>query len=71
MSATIACLGSVGPGLAEVGPTKSYAFLPDAAKLLLSSLMVFGRLELFTSSRSPHRSGSGEAATARSSPYAQ
>ena len=48
MSATIACLGSVGPGLAEVGPTKSYAFLPDAAKLLLSSLMVFGRLELFT-----------------------
>ena len=47
MSASIACLSSIGPGLAGVGPSHTYAHLPAGAKLVLSFLMVAGRLELF------------------------
>ena len=38
----------VGPGLAAVGPTLTYAPLPGAAKLILVLLMIVGRLELYT-----------------------
>ena len=48
MSATAATLGNVGPGLGLVGATESYAFLPAAAKIVLSILMLIGRLEIFT-----------------------
>jgi trk system potassium uptake protein TrkH len=47
MSATIACLSSIGPGLNEVGPSQNYAAIPAAGKLLLSFCMIAGRLELF------------------------
>jgi trk system potassium uptake protein TrkH len=47
MSATVACLSSVGPGLADVGPTQNYAFIPAAGKGLLSLCMIAGRLEIF------------------------
>jgi trk system potassium uptake protein len=45
LSATLATLYNIGPGLAEVGPTKNFAFLHDGTKLFLSLLMVLGRLE--------------------------
>jgi trk system potassium uptake protein TrkH len=48
MSATAATLGNVGPGLGLVGAVESYAFLPAAAKMILSVLMLIGRLEIFT-----------------------
>ena len=48
MSATAATLGNVGPGLGLVGAVESYAFLPAAAKIVLSILMLIGRLEIFT-----------------------
>ena len=48
MSSTIACLGNIGPGLSQVGPTQNYSSIPDAGKLLLSFLMIAGRLELYT-----------------------
>lgn len=48
LSATIACLGNVGPGLGPVGPTQNFGFLPAFGKVLLSVLMIFGRLEVFT-----------------------
>jgi trk system potassium uptake protein TrkH len=48
MSASISALGSVGPGLSEVGPTRNYAFVPGAGKLVLCAMMVLGRLEIFT-----------------------
>ena len=48
ISAVAATLGNVGPGLGEVGPAFSYAWLPDAAKAILIICMWFGRLELFT-----------------------
>ena len=47
-SASLACLGNIGPGFGSVGPTLTYAPLPAAAKLLLSALMIVGRLELYT-----------------------
>lgn len=47
-SAVIATLGNVGPGLGIVGPTSTYTSLPIAGKLLLSFLMLLGRLELYT-----------------------
>jgi len=47
MSATIACLSSVGPGLADVGPTRNFGFVPGSAKLILSLCMIAGRLEIF------------------------
>ncbi len=43
-----ATINNIGPGLNLVGPTDNYAFLPDAAKWMLSFLMLVGRLELFT-----------------------
>ena len=47
MSAVVACLSSVGPGLQEVGPTANFGFIPAAGKLLLSLCMIAGRLEIF------------------------
>ncbi len=43
-----ATLCNIGPGLARVGPTETYAFLPAAAKWLLSGCMIIGRLEVIT-----------------------
>lgn len=48
VGASIASLGNIGPGIGLVGPIHNYAFLPDAAKWLLTMLMMLGRLELFT-----------------------
>jgi trk system potassium uptake protein len=43
-----ACLFNIGPGLARVGPTQSFAFIPDAGKVVLSLCMILGRLEFMT-----------------------
>ncbi len=48
LSASIACVGNIGPGLGSVGPTGNYADVPTAGKVLLSVLMLVGRLEVFT-----------------------
>ncbi len=48
MGATIACLGNIGPGIGQVGPSGNFFFLPTTAKWTLSFLMMLGRLELFT-----------------------
>ncbi len=47
-SSVAATLGNVGPGLEMVGPTKTYAAIPALGKVLLSFLMMLGRLEIFT-----------------------
>ncbi len=47
MSATIACLSSVGPGLDAVGPTKNFGFIHGAGKAVLCLCMIAGRLEIF------------------------
>ncbi len=47
MSASIACLASIGPGLEGVGPTQNFAFIPAAGKVSLCVGMIAGRLEIF------------------------
>ena len=47
-SATIACLGNIGPGFSMVGPAMNYAGLNDITKLVLSMCMIMGRLEVYT-----------------------
>lgn len=48
ISAVATSIGNVGPGIAEVGPSLNFYNLPTLSKWLLSFLMLFGRLELFT-----------------------
>jgi trk system potassium uptake protein TrkH len=48
IAAVAATLGNVGPGLGLVGPTSNYASIHYSAKVILSLLMWFGRLEIFT-----------------------
>lgn len=48
ISAVFSCMGNVGPGVGACGPAYSWNLLPDAAKWVLSFLMLIGRLELFS-----------------------
>lgn len=48
MGAVIASVGNIGPAIGKVGPGTNYAFFSEPAKLILSGLMIVGRLELFT-----------------------
>lgn len=45
-SAAMTALSNVGPGLAQVGPTRNFGFLSDLSKLTLSWTMLLGRLEI-------------------------
>ena len=47
VTAALTCLSNVGPGLNGVGPTENFASFSPAAKLLLSFLMLAGRLEIY------------------------
>ena len=47
MTAVIATLNNIGPGLHEVGPARNFGGLPDLAKIVLSFCMLAGRLELY------------------------
>ena len=46
-SASLACLSNIGPGLGVNGPYGNYSMFSDASKLLLSFVMLLGRLEIF------------------------
>lgn len=48
VSSVIASISNTGPGFAAVGPTLDYAAIPSAGKIVLSLLMLAGRLELYT-----------------------
>ncbi len=47
-SAAATALSNVGPGFGAVGPTFNFAFFEDPVKIVLSMLMLLGRLEIFT-----------------------
>ena len=47
-SSVAATLGNIGPGFDFVGPTQTYALFSSPSKWLLTFMMLFGRLELFT-----------------------
>lgn len=46
VSASIACLGNVGPGFGSVGSMGNYADFPSALKISSAILMIAGRLEI-------------------------
>lgn len=46
-SASVACLGNVGVGFGEVSSLSNFALMPVPAKILLSLVMLMGRLEIF------------------------
>lgn len=49
LSGAATVLSNVGPGIGDIiGPTGSYAPLPDSAKIMLAFGMVLGRLEIMT-----------------------
>ncbi|MBQ3218980.1 MAG: TrkH family potassium uptake protein [Clostridia bacterium] len=46
-SATLSCIGNIGPGFNLVGPTLNFGLYTSYSKILLSVVMLFGRLEIF------------------------
>lgn len=46
-SASVSCLSNVGPGFGEISNLASWGTQPEAAKVLMTGLMLFGRLEFF------------------------
>ncbi len=48
LSATMACMFNIGPGLGEVGPSGNFGHMSEFAKWVLSFCMIAGRLEFYT-----------------------
>jgi trk system potassium uptake protein TrkH len=42
------CMAGIGPGLGTVGPMSNFSGLPEISKVVLSLLMIIGRLEIVT-----------------------
>ena len=47
VTAVIATLSNIGPGLGMVGPTGNFSAFSDLSKIVLSMCMLIGRLEIF------------------------
>jgi len=47
-SSVATCMAGIGPGLGTVGPMSNYSGLPEVGKVVLSLLMIIGRLEIIT-----------------------
>lgn len=47
LTGVLACLNNVGPGLEVFGPAVDFGHLPVLGKMLLSLLMILGRLEFY------------------------
>lgn len=47
ITAVLACLNNIGPGLDMVGPTGNFSQFSGLSKLVLSFDMLVGRLEIF------------------------
>jgi trk system potassium uptake protein TrkH len=48
ITAVLACINNMGPGLGKVGPSSTYAVLSDFQTWVCTLTMLLGRLELFT-----------------------
>lgn len=48
LSASISALSNIGPALGALSPSYTHSDLPPLAKILLSIVMIMGRLEFFT-----------------------
>jgi trk system potassium uptake protein TrkH len=42
------CMAGIGPGLGIVGPMSNFSGIPEISKVVLSLLMIIGRLEIIT-----------------------
>ncbi len=42
------CMAGIGPGLGSTGPVSNFGHLSDGVKILLSVMMLLGRLEIYT-----------------------
>jgi trk system potassium uptake protein TrkH len=47
-SSVATCMAGIGPGIGSVGPAGNFAHLPQAGKIILTFLMLIGRLEIYT-----------------------
>jgi trk system potassium uptake protein TrkH len=47
-SSVATCMAGIGPGLGTVGPMSNFAHIPEVSKVVLSLLMIIGRLEIIT-----------------------
>jgi len=47
-SSVATCMAGIGPGLGTVGPMSNFAHMPEISKVVLSLLMIIGRLEIIT-----------------------
>jgi trk system potassium uptake protein TrkH len=47
LSATLACINNIGPGLGLVGPMANFACYTYFSKIILTFAMLFGRLEIY------------------------
>jgi len=47
-SSVATCMAGIGPGLGTVGPMSNYSEIPEISKVVLSLLMIIGRLEIMT-----------------------
>jgi trk system potassium uptake protein TrkH len=45
-SSVATCLAGIGPGLGTVGPMSNYSAMPVISKIILSIVMIIGRLEI-------------------------
>jgi trk system potassium uptake protein TrkH len=48
LGASAATVGNIGPGLGNVGPTDNYGWMSEPALVVMSFLMLVGRLEIYT-----------------------
>ena len=46
-TAVLSCISNIGPGLEMVGPTCNFSIFSDISTILMSFVMLAGRLELF------------------------
>jgi trk system potassium uptake protein len=47
-SSVATCMAGIGPGLGQIGPMGNFSNLPELSKIVLSLLMIIGRLEIIT-----------------------
>jgi trk system potassium uptake protein TrkH len=47
-SSVATCMAGIGPGLGTVGPMSNFSAIPEISKVVLSLLMIIGRLEIIT-----------------------
>ena len=47
-SSVATCMAGIGPGIGTIGPVSNFAHIPQIDKILLSFLMIIGRLEIYS-----------------------